>query len=163
MPAQVNLYNPALLEARSGRPGGGLVVLAMVAAVAVAGYGIARQRADALESRVRAGESELAALRAAGPTGGATLPASAGFSARMTALVARLPGRVALTGYHLGAGLALEGRADRPSDFPRYLEQLREEPLLRGQSFGRLEIVGSPGAHAPDAVEFRLAAGLERP
>jgi Tfp pilus assembly protein PilN len=57
-----------------------------------------------------------------------------------------------------GGALSITGRATRPALVAGYLERLRAEKALRGQSFASLEIRRQSAEKRPQFVEFVLAA-----
>ena len=60
-----------------------------------------------------------------------------------------------------GSGeLSLSGKATRADLVPAYLERLRSEQALGGQTFSRVEVMR---AAAPPGVDFVLTAGEEPP
>jgi hypothetical protein len=138
-------------------------------------YGVSEapaDRAKALAERRKTLEASLAAQKQASDafaSGG--VGRTEGYAELLRALA-----RVSLDGVWLtriqvaeGSGeLSLAGKATRPELVPAYLERLRSEPALRGQTFNRLEVTRpAPVAAAPGApaallpVEFILASDDE--
>ncbi len=88
-----------------------------------------------------------------------------GYSAYFRALARKRVDGLWLTGVTIdqgGEAIGLQGRTLKPSLLPGYLDGLAGEPVLRGKSFGQLEMrEPKPAASAPDApapryVEFSL-------
>lgn len=122
------------------------------------------ERAKALAERKKALEASLAsqtlALKAfeSGALGRAE-----GYAPLLRSLARVSVAGVWLTRIHVAEGsgeLSLAGRATRAQLVPVYLERLRAEEALRGQTFSRLEVarVAAPGQAF---VEFALVAGEE--
>ena len=134
------------------------------------------ERAKALADRKKALEASLAtqtlALKA---FESGALGRTEGYASLLRALARVSVEGVWLTRIQVAEGsgeLSLTGRATRAERVPVYLERLRSEETLRGQTFSRLEVVrvAAPSASAPGAspvppaagfVEFSLLAGEE--
>ena len=136
------------------------------------------ERAKALADRKKALEASLAtqtlALKA---FESGALGRTEGYASLLRALARVSVEGVWLTRIQVAEGsgeLSLTGRATRAERVPVYLERLRSEETLRGQTFSRLEVVrvAAPPAPAPGStpaspgmafVEFSLSAGEEAP
>ena len=71
-----------------------------------------------------------------------------------------------LTGIQVAEGsgeLSLAGRATRAELVPVYLERLRAEEALRGQTFSRLEVTRAAPPSGMALVEFALSGGEDMP
>lgn len=138
-----------------------------------------RQKSKELEAEVARMQGELKSLREVksvlelGELGN-----TAGYSEYWRAFARQSVSGVWLTGVTVvGAGkeIGIEGRAMQPELVPGYIERLTREPVLRGKTFGSLEILrpglpagtqvagnvagaGSSGAVGAPFVEFRLAS-----
>jgi hypothetical protein len=74
---------------------------------------------------------------------------TAGYSAYFKALARQSSASLWLTGVMLdgaGAQMGLQGRALQAQLVPAYITRLTHEPVLRGKTFGSLQINGAPGA-----------------
>jgi hypothetical protein len=127
-----------------------------------------RTRSAALEQQLAQAEQENRALRDVSDVlGKGDIGNVRGYSAYFQAFARSSVGGLWLTGVQIsGAGreIGLQGRALQASLLPGYLQGLSREPVLKGTSFGRLEMGqpkavegGKPAAAAP-YVEFSLQA-----
>lgn len=123
------------------------------------------ERAKALAERKKALEAGLAgqtlALKA---FESGALGRTEGYAPLLRALARVSVEGVWLTRIQVAEGtgeLSLSGRATRAELVPAYLERLRSEQALRGQTFARLEIVRVATPKAAAFVEFALFAGEE--
>lgn len=108
-------------------------------------------RAKALEARVKEAESSLAMkLRQSEALKSDSLGNTRGFSETMRALARQTLDGVWLTQIGVDGennGLTLRGNALKAELVPEYVDRLRREKVLRGYSFGQLEIAAArPGA-----------------
>ena len=111
------------------------------------------ERKKALAAQLAAQAKALEALDAGG------LGRSEGYSALLRALARRSMEGVWLTRIEFAEAsgeLSLAGRASRTELVPAYLERLRAEQALRGQTFSRLEVTRPAGM---PFVEFTLSSG----
>ena len=117
-------------------------------------------RAKSLAERKKALEAELATqAQAVEAFDSGVLGRTEGYSALLRALARRSMEGVWLTRIDFaeaGGEISLAGRAARPELVPAYLERLRGEEALRGQTFSRLELTRP--ASTP-FVEFTLSSG----
>lgn len=135
-----------------------------------------KDKSHELEAQVQQTEQEIRTLRkvleilSKGNIGNTD-----GYSAYMQALARQSLDGIWLTGFNIvGAGnkVELEGKAVKPDLVPLYVNRLKNEPILKGKSFGKLEIAApsatpdagaktrgaeeSHGSKALSYVEFRL-------
>jgi hypothetical protein len=121
------------------------------------------ERAKVLAERRKALESSLAGQQqvlAAFESGG--VGRTEGYSELLRALARRSMDGVWLTRIEFADAtgeVSLSGRATRADLVPAYLERLRGEQALRGQSFARLEVLRPPKTAY---VEFTLSSGEEK-
>ena len=132
-----------------------------------------RQKNPALAEEVARRQADIAALRdVQAVLERGDLGNTSGYSEYLRAFAhQRAPG-VWLTGLSLaGAGseLTVQGRALQPDQVPSYIQGLTRETILRGKTFGSLEIgrpaaaPGSAASPAPEApyVDFRLSSQVQ--
>lgn len=121
------------------------------------------ERAKTVAERRKALEASLAAqARALEAIGGDELGRAAGYSAPLRALARRAMDGVWLTRIEFaesGGELSLTGRASRPQLVAAYLERLRAEEALRGNTFSKLEVRRPPNS---PYVEFTLSGEEEK-
>jgi hypothetical protein len=133
-------------------------------------------RAKALEARVKEAESSLAVKqRLSDALKSDSLGNTRGFSETMRALARQTLDGVWLTQIGVDGennGLTLRGHALKAELVPEYVDRLRREKVLRGYSFGQLEMAaagpgpsdGAPGAAGkapavpPGSYSFSLRA-----
>jgi hypothetical protein len=117
-------------------------------------------RAKALAERKKALEAQLATqAQALEAFDAGALGRTEGYSALLRALARRSMEGVWLTRIEFAEAsgeLSLAGRAGRPELVAAYLERLRGEEALRGQTFSRLEVTRAPNM---PFVEFTLSSG----
>jgi Tfp pilus assembly protein PilN len=123
------------------------------------------ERAKALAERKKALEASLAtqtlALKA---FESGALGRTEGYARLLRALARVSVDGVWLTRIQVAEGtgeLSLTGRATRAELVPVYLERLRSDEALRGQTFSRLDLVRGKAPAATGFVEFALLAGEE--
>lgn len=137
-----------------------------------------RQKSKELDARIADAEAELASLKHVSDvlTRG-DFGDTAGFSEHFRALARQSNGDVWLTGVSIGAAgkrIGLQGRALEASLVPAYVGRLTRENVMRGKSFGSLDIVrpnmmvaaanGAPAAEVPAPfLEFSLQAAVAEP
>lgn len=120
------------------------------------------ERSKSVAERRKALTAALAAqTQALEALGGGELGRTEGYSGPLRALARRTMEGVWLTRIEFadaGGELSLAGRAARPELVPAYLERLRAEEALRGNTFSRLEVKRADKA---PHVEFTLSSGEE--
>lgn len=125
------------------------------------------ERARASADRKKALEAGLAAhTQALKAFESGALGRTEGYAPLLRALARVSVEGVWLTRIQVAEGtgeLSLTGRATRANLVPVYLERLRSEEALRGQTFARLDVMRVTVPTAKPFVEFALLAGEEAP
>ena len=131
-----------------------------------------RQKSATLPAEIVAAQQEFAMLSNASETvkrGG--FGDTRGFSEYFRALSRQSREGLWLTEVDIGSGgekLGVRGNTMQAELVPQYMQRLAGEPVMRGQSFGSLEInrgvavaspAGSPAAPAPVYLQFSLQSG----
>lgn len=123
-----------------------------------------RVRSADMDTELAEAEARIVALRkVAGVIERGELGNKRGYAEYFRALARQNVAGVWLTGVSIsGAGneLGLQGRALDPALVPAYLGRLAHEPVMRGKTFGSLNITRAGAKDAPPAafVEFSLDA-----
>ncbi|HQT26747.1 MAG TPA: PilN domain-containing protein [Burkholderiales bacterium] len=126
-----------------------------------------RQKSRALEEEVKRMEGELrdheaaiAFLRSAGVS-----PEEAGYSEYMRAFARQIVNGIWLTAFSIdGKKLTIDGRALSEELVPRYLNRLKQEPVMTGYSLDKLEMrlpkTTDPNK-APGYIEFSIISSKD--
>ena len=138
-----------------------------------------RQKSPALEAELAEAQRQLAALRqVAGVLERGELGNTQGYAEYFRALARQHVDGLWLTGVSIvdggsggsggsGGEIGVRGRALDPGQVPGYLNRLTREPVMRGKSFGSMQISegakNETGKGALPYVEFSLSSSVEEP
>jgi len=119
---------------------------------------VPRKKSEQLAEQIGSVQSELVALREAqNILQHGRLGNTEGYAEYFRALARQNLQGLWLTGVGIngaGAGISIQGRALQATLVPGYIARLTQEPVLRGKTFGSLQIL-PPETPAP-FIEFRL-------